>query len=43
MAYRYIKDTAYLEIFEKVTEYFLLHLPSDLIPYWILILTTAST
>lgn len=34
MAYRYIKDTAYLEIFEKVTEYFLLHLPSDLIPYW---------
>ncbi|MDE6364635.1 MAG: glycoside hydrolase family 88 protein [Lachnospiraceae bacterium] len=34
MAYRYIKDMAYQEIFEKVTEYFLLHLPSDLIPYW---------
>lgn len=34
MAYRYIKDKAYQEIFEKVTEYFLLHLPSDLIPYW---------
>lgn len=33
MAYRYIKDAAYQEIFEKVTEYFLLHLPSDLIPY----------
>ncbi len=34
MAYRYIQDVAYQEIFEKVTEYFLLHLPSDLIPYW---------
>jgi len=34
MAYRYIQDKAYQEIFEKVTEYFLLHLPSDLIPYW---------
>ncbi len=34
MAYRYIKDKAYQEIFEKVTEYFLLHLPKDLIPYW---------
>lgn len=34
MAYRYIKDKAYQEIFEKVTEFFLLHLPKDLIPYW---------
>ena len=34
MAYRYIKDETYQEIFEKVTEYFLLHLPKDLVPYW---------
>ena len=28
-------------MFRKVTDYFLKHLPSDLIPYWDLILTTA--
>lgn len=34
MAYRYIKNPEYIEIFEKVTGYFLEHLPQDLIPYW---------
>ncbi len=34
MAYRYLKNPEYIEIFEKVTGYFLTHLPSDLIPYW---------
>lgn len=34
MAYRYVRDPDYVEIFEKVTGYFLKHLPEDLIPYW---------
>lgn len=34
MAYRYIKNPEYIAIFEKVTGYFLEHLPKDLIPYW---------
>lgn len=33
-AYSKIKDAAYLDIFKRVTQYFLTHLPSDLIPYW---------
>lgn len=34
LAYRYTKESKYLELFEHVTEYFLNHLPEDLIPYW---------
>lgn len=34
MAYRYIKNPKYIDTFEKVTAYFLRHLPQDLIPYW---------
>lgn len=34
MAYRYQNDPQYVDIFEKVTGYFLEHLPGDLIPYW---------
>ncbi len=34
MAYRYVKNKEYIDIFKKVTDYFLKHLPSDLIPYW---------
>lgn len=34
MAYRYVRKPEYVEIFEKVTGYFLEHLPADLIPYW---------
>lgn len=34
MAYRYIRNPEYIEIFEKVTGYFLEHLPQDLVPYW---------
>lgn len=34
MAYRYIKNPRYIDTFEKVTAYFLRHLPQDLIPYW---------
>lgn len=31
---RYRKKESYLEIFRSVTDYFLEHLPQDLIPYW---------
>ncbi len=34
MAYRYVRKEEYIDIFEKVADYFLTHLPSDLIPYW---------
>lgn len=34
MAYRYIRNPEYIEIFEKVTGYFLEHLPQNLVPYW---------
>lgn len=30
----FLKDPAYIDIFRKVTDYFVTHLPSDLIPYW---------
>lgn len=34
MAYRYVKRKEYINLFEKVTDYFLFHLPNDFIPYW---------
>ena len=34
LSYREVKNPEYIEIFRKVTDYFLTHLPSDLIPYW---------
>lgn len=34
LAYRYTKRPEYIEDFKHVTEYFLEHLPSDLVPYW---------
>lgn len=34
LAYRYTKRTEYIEIFKHVTEYFLEHLPKDLVPFW---------
>lgn len=34
MAYRYVRKEEYVEIFEKVSKFFLEHLPTDLIPYW---------
>ena len=33
-AYRYTKREESIELFKKVTEYFMDHLPSDLVPYW---------
>lgn len=34
LAYKYTKNPEYIEIFQHVTEYFLRHLPKDLIPFW---------
>lgn len=34
LSYKAIRDDKYIEIFKKVTDYFLENLPSDLIPYW---------
>lgn len=34
LAYRYTKRAEYIDIFKNVTEYFLSHLPDDLVPYW---------
>lgn len=34
LAYKYTGRKEYIELFRKVTEYFLEHLPKDLVPYW---------
>lgn len=33
-AYRYTKREEYIDLFRHVTEYFMEHLPKDLVPYW---------
>ncbi len=34
VAYRYTRDPEYISLFYRVTDYFLEHLPDNLIPYW---------
>ncbi len=34
LAYRYTRRAEYIDLFRHVTEYFLEHLPKDLIPFW---------
>ena len=34
LAYRYTGRKEYIDLFRHVTEYFLAHLPKDLVPYW---------
>lgn len=34
LAYRYTKQSEYIGIFQRVTDYFLRHLPQDLVPFW---------
>lgn len=34
LSYKYIKDDSILLLFERVTDYFLAHLPEDNVPYW---------
>lgn len=42
LAYKYTKRKEYIDIFKNVTEYFLTHLPEDLVPYWDLEFTDGS-
>lgn len=41
--YRYTKSPEYILLFEKVTHYFLSHLPQNLIPYWDFVFTDGCT
>lgn len=34
LSYRYLKNPEYIEMFCDVTDYFIEHLPEDLVPYW---------
>lgn len=34
LAYKYTGRKEYIDLFRKVTDYFLEHLPKDLVPYW---------
>lgn len=43
LAYQYTRSPEYIELFHKVTNYYLEHLPKDLIPYWDLEFKDGST
>ena len=34
LSYRYTKNERCIELFRRVTDYFISHLPQDLVPYW---------
>lgn len=34
LSYRYLKEPEYIDLFCRVTDYFIEHLPEDLVPYW---------
>ncbi|MCI8950368.1 MAG: glucoronyl hydrolase [Lachnospiraceae bacterium] len=34
LSYHYLRDESYIRLFERVTDFFLSHLPEDLLPYW---------
>ncbi len=42
LAYRYLPKEEYLELFEKVTDFFIENLPTNLIPYWDFTFTDGS-
>lgn len=42
LSYRYTGDSSFLELAEKLADYFIAHLPDDLICYWDLIFTTGD-
>lgn len=42
LAYKYTHRDSYLPIFKNVCEYFLTHLPEDMVPYWDLEFTDGS-
>lgn len=42
LSYRYTRDPKCIDLFRDVTEYFLAHLPEDLVPYWDLEFTSGD-
>ena len=42
LSYRYLKKPEYIDLFCRVTDYFIEHLPEDLVPYWDFDFTTGS-
>ncbi len=42
LAYRYLPKDEYIELFEKVTDFFIEHLPTNLVPYWDFTFTDGS-
>lgn len=43
LAYRYTKREEYVDVFKNVTQYYLEHLPKDMVPYWDLEFGEGST
>lgn len=43
LSYRYLKEPSYIDLFCRVTDYFIRHLPDDLVPYWDFDFDTGST
>ena len=43
LSYHYLRDESYIELFERVADFFIKHLPEDLIPYWDFDFDTGST
>ncbi|MGI5947374.1 MAG: glycoside hydrolase family 88 protein [Lachnospiraceae bacterium] len=43
LSYRYVKNPEYLDLFFEVTDYFIEHLPEDLVPYWDFDFNTGSS
>lgn len=43
LSYRYTKDPACIDLFCKITDFFIDHLPADNVPYWDLDFTDGST
>ena len=42
LTYRHTKNARCIELFERITDYFLAHLPADSVPYWDLCFTDGS-
>ncbi|MEG0085204.1 MAG: glycoside hydrolase family 88 protein [Niameybacter sp.] len=43
LSYKYVKDEYYKVLFRQVTDFFIKHLPEDLVPYWDFDFTYGST
>jgi unsaturated chondroitin disaccharide hydrolase len=43
IAYHYTKNEKYFDLFKRMTNFFLTHLPQDLLPYWDFDFSTGST